>query len=166
MISNFFVTLSLNSKSSEHILSKVKASSPDQWTTMLDQSIYKLTINDFNDDPDIVEFITRFGANERLSVFRYVDNICFQWHKDRIRSSALNMVLEGFDSFCAFGILDKGNTFSKITRLEHKPNKYYLMNVKEYHTVFNFSNERYILSIGLEQPYEEVTAYLKEKNLI
>lgn len=166
MISDFFVTLSINSSVSEKILTKIKTSSPDQWTVMLDQSIYKLTVDDFKDDPDIVELIQYFGASERLSVFRYTENICFQWHKDRIRSSALNMVLAGFDSFCAFGVLDKGNTFSKITKLEHKPNRYYLMNVKQYHSVFNFSNERYIISIGLEQPYEEITAYLNDKNLI
>jgi hypothetical protein len=40
------------------------------------------------------------------------------------------------------------------------------MNVKESHTVFNFDQERYVVSISIpDTPYAEVREYLLEKQL-
>ena len=76
------------------------------------------------------------------------------------------MLLEGFDSFCAFGTPSKGNKVTDLNRLDHEPNTYYLMDVKKFHTVFNFSTERYIISIGIEKPYDEVIAYLNDNQML
>lgn len=165
-MNEFFTELKISSSITSKVLSKVKTSTPDQWSNILDQQLYTLSIEDFQEDPDICKIINDLSAHKRLSVLKFNPNYCFQWHKDKIRTGAINMLLEGFDSFCAFGTIAKGNAFSNIQKLEHKPNRYYLIDVKKYHCVFNFSEPRYLISIGLEQTYDDTLIYLKGNNLI
>jgi hypothetical protein len=41
------------------------------------------------------------------------------------------------------------------------------MNVKKFHTVYNFDNQRYILSLGIpDKSFTEVKEYLKENNML
>jgi len=164
---NFFVKLNLTSNVCDSIITKIKNSSPDQWSIKLDQDILALNINDFKDDPQIVQAIIDLECTERLSVFRFHPNICYQWHYDKIRFGSINMLLTGFDSMCVFGSLTANNKFSNLTRLIYEPNKYYLMNVKKFHTVFNFSEIRHVVSIGIPTTgYSDSYVYLKNKNLI
>ena len=165
-MNEFFTELKINSLITNKILTKVKTSQPDQWINILDQQLFTLSIEDFQDDPDICKVINDLSAHNRLSVLKFSPNYCFQWHKDKIRTGAINLLLEGFDSFCAFGTIGKGNEFTNIHKLEHKPNRYYLIDVKKYHCVFNFSEPRYLISIGLEQTYDDTLIYLKANNLI
>jgi hypothetical protein len=164
--SEFFVELNIDSTITESIMNKINDSTPDQWITILDQNLFKLSIDDFASDPKMCKVIKDLGAQERLSVLQFNPNVCFQWHKDKVRTGAINMLLRGFDSFCAFGTIGKGNLFTEVQKLEHKPNKYYLMDVKKYHCVFNFSEPRYIISIGLETTYDETFKYLTENKFI
>jgi hypothetical protein len=163
---DFFVKMNVDSEVTEHILNKVKNANDSEWTEVLDQSIYSLTIDDFAQDSKIYQLISDFGCQDRLSVFRFSPNVCFQWHIDKIRYSAINMLLDGFDSFCAFGTPHPGNKFDKVYKLAHEPKTYYLINVKKFHTVFNFAEMRYIISIGFPDiKYSDVLSYLKDKNL-
>jgi hypothetical protein len=165
--SSFFVKLNLTSNVCDSIITKIKNSLPDQWSIKLDQDILALNINDFKDDPQIVQAIIDLECTERLSVFRFHPNICYQWHYDKIRFGSINMLLTGFDSMCVFGSLTANNKFSNLTRLIYEPNKYYLMNVKKFHTVFNFSEIRHVVSIGIPTTgYSDSYVYLKNKNLI
>lgn len=164
--SDFFLKLNINSTVGQAILLKAKAADDSKWTTVLDQNLFELGIEDFKNDSAIYKLIESLGCYNRLSVLRFSPNVCFQWHKDRSRGSAINMLLEGFDSFCAFGVPSKGNKVSDLTRLYHEPNTYYLMDVKKFHTVFNFSAERYIISIGIEQSYDEVISYLNDNQML
>lgn len=163
---DFFTKLNIDSKVTEHILNKIKNANDSEWTDLLDQSIHSLTVEDFALDDKIYQLIFDFGCQDRLSVFRFNPDVCFQWHIDKIRYSAINMLLEGFDSFCAFGTPQPGNKFDKVYKLAHEPKTYYLMNVKKFHTVFNFNEMRYIISIGFpDTKYSDVLSYLKDKNL-
>ena len=165
--SDFFVKLKLTSTVSNDIIAKIKSSSPDSWSGILDQDILALSIDDFKAEPQIVQIINDVGDADRLSVFRFHPNMCYQWHFDKIRNGAINMLLTGFDSFCAFGSLSADRKFSNVTRLIYEPDTYYLMNVKKFHTVFNFAEPRYIVSISIPSlTYEDTGGYLKDKNLI
>lgn len=165
--SDYFVKLNIQSKISNKIIEKIKNSAPEQWTIMLDQDILNLTIDDFKDDPEIYQTIIDLNCQDRLSVFRFHPNVCYQWHTDMIREGAINMLLTGFNSFCAFGTLSSGRRFVNLDRLVHEPDTYYLLNVKKFHSVFNFNETRHIISIGVPfETYEHSCDYLKEKNLL
>jgi hypothetical protein len=163
----YFIKLNIKSVISNSVIEKIKNSLPNQWTTTLDQDILNLTIDDFIDDPDMYQTIIDLNAQDRLSVFRFHPNVCYQWHTDIIREGAINMLLTGFDSFCAFGTLSSGRRFINLDRLVHEPNTYYLMNVKKFHSVFNFNETRHIISIGVPfKTYHETCDYFKDKNLV
>jgi len=165
--SEYFVKLNIQSRISNNIIEKIKNSTPDQWTTTLDQDIFNLTIDDFKDDPEIYQTILDLNCQDRLSVFRFHPNVCYQWHTDMIREGAINMLLTGFDSFCAFGTLAPGRRFVNLDRLIHEPDTYYLLNVKKFHAVFNFIQIRHIISIGVPfKTYSDSCEYLKDKNLL
>jgi hypothetical protein len=166
--SDYFVQLKLHSNVSTAIRDKIKLASNNQWADLLEQSILRLTIDDFKQDPEIYEAISELKSESRLSVFRFNPNLCYNWHSDKIRHGAINMLLDGFDSFCAFGDIAPGNKYANIHRLAHEPNRYYLINVKKNHCVFNFSNTmRYIVSIGIPDiTYEDSLKYFLSKNLV
>lgn len=165
--SDFFVKLNLTSNVSNDIIAKIKNSSNEHWGITLDQDMILLDVDDFKNDPQIVQIINDLGSANRLCVFRFHPNTCYQWHFDKIRNGAINMLLTGFDSFCAFGSPSADRKFSNVTKLVYDPDTYYLMNVKKLHTVFNFSETRYVVSISIPSTtYEDTCTYLKDKNLI
>lgn len=164
---DYYVKLNTKSTVTNDILEKIKKATPDQWSIVHDQSVLKLSMDDFRGDPAIMQAIIDLNCYEKLSVLRLNRNECYQWHTDMIREGALNMLLTGFDSFCAFGTLSSNRKFINLDKLTHEPNTYYLINVKKFHTVFNFSKLRYIVSIGIpSKTHAESCAYLKEKNLL
>lgn len=163
---DFYVKLNINSTVSQLILDKVKNSPDTRWHSILDQSLHRLTIDDFKDDSNISKIINDLGAHNRLSVMRLFPNVSSVWHQDKVRSAAINMLLDGFDSFCAFGESTSSYTYSNVHKLEHEPNRYYLLDVKKSHSVYNFTGMRYLVSIGLEQPYYEVVEYLNNHQFI
>lgn len=163
----YFTKLKIKSNISKNIIEKIKNSTPDQWAVTLDQDILQLTIDDFKDDPEIHQAIMELGEQKRLSVFRFYPNVCYQWHNDAMREGAINMLLTGFDSFCMFGKYSAGRRFIDIKKLAHEPNTYYLLNVKNFHTVFNFNELRYIISISIPaKTYKDTCDYFESKNLL
>lgn len=168
MSNTYYRQLNINSKITANIKKKIEESSEDQWGTTLEQNLLLLTIDDFELDNEIVQLITDIGDTNRLAVYRFFGEECYNWHVDMIRPTALNMLIAGFDSMCIFGVPAVNRRFTHVSRLQHEPNQYYLMDVKQMHTVYNFSNEtRYILSLGLPNiKYKDACIYLQEHNLL
>jgi uncharacterized protein (DUF4213/DUF364 family) len=164
---DFFSTLRVKSNITQKILDKVKSEPESSWVTILDLSLCQLHIDDFAEDPEMVKVINHFKLADKLVVFRFEPNVCFKWHKDNSRCTAINMLLEGFDSFCAFGTPDINNSYSNIRKLVHEPNVYYILDVTKHHMVFNFSQKRYMLSMSMSDiPYPIALKYLREQNLL
>jgi len=90
------------------------------------------------------------------------------WHVDTNRGVGLNLLLNNWDSsHCLFDgnpnerkdkqlskealenheDLDDFKVASKFVELKYKPNTYYLFNVQEAHSVYNFSGKRYLLTL-------------------
>jgi len=162
----YFTKLNIESKISEMILNKIEHIKESEWIQHLEQSIYLLNIRDFESDPDIVEIIDKFGSEKKICLFRLPPKICYSWHKDAKRQASINMLIKGFNSLCVFGTESIERKFINLDKIEHKKDTYYLMNVKESHTVFNFDQERYVVSISIpDTPYIEVQDYLIEKQL-
>jgi len=166
--SDFFIKLNTMSNITENILKIVKSSDNSMWKELFGLTIFTLDIDHFKNDKEIFQAIQHLDCKTRLSIFRTNPNTCYDWHFDKIRHSAINMLIDGFDSFCAFGEYSLGNTYKNIYKLQYEPNYYYLINVKKTHCVFNFSNNmRYILSIGIPNTtYEDSVNYFVEKKLI
>lgn len=163
----YFCELNITSNIVSHIKNKIQTSSQSDWYDFLDQSILNLELSDFNDDPQIIKIINDIGDANRLSVFRNEPNTCYSWHRDSIRNSAINILIDGFDSMCVFGELAPNKKFTNTMKLSHLPATYYLMNVKKFHTVYNFNNQRYILSLGIpDKSFTDVKEYLKENNML
>lgn len=165
---NYYRQLNVTSNICIDLMDKIKETPESAWGTKLEQNLIPLTIDDFQKDPKIYQFIKDIGDTTRLSIFRFFGNECYNWHIDAIRSSALNMVIAGFDSMCIFGTIDVNRRFSNIRRLQHEPNQYYLMDVKQMHTVYNFGNDtRYILSLGMpEVRFKDACEYLQKNDLL
>jgi hypothetical protein len=163
---NYFTKLNIESKISQRILDKLDHIKESEWIQHLEQSIYLLNIRDFEADPVIIDLINRFGSEKKLCLFRLPPKICYSWHRDAKRQASINMLIKGFDSICAFGTESLEKKFINLDKIEHERDTYYLMNVKESHTVFNFDQERYVVSISIpDTPYAEVRDYLLEKQL-
>jgi hypothetical protein len=164
---NYFTKLKIKSKISQGILDKIDNIDESKWIKHLEQSIYLLNIKDFEVDPDIVDIINKFGSDKKLCLFRLPPKICYSWHKDAKRQASINMLIKGFDSICVFGCETIERKFVNLDKIEYKKDTYYLMNVKESHTVFNFDQERYVVSISIpDTPYNVIQNYLIEKQLI
>lgn len=161
---NYFTELNIQSKISKKILDKIDHIDESEWIHYLEQTIYLLKIEDFKDDPDIIDLINRFGSEKKLCLFKLPPKICYSWHRDAKRQASINMLIKGFDSICIFGTESLEKKFVNLDKIEHKKDTYYLMNVKESHTVFNFDQERYVISISIpDTPYQVVKDYLIEK---
>jgi hypothetical protein len=155
-----FTKLPILSKITDTVLKKVYATTDDDWFPHLELSIFSLVLDDFSEDPEIVALIRHFGCESRLSVFRFPANSCYSWHRDSTRKCSINMLLQGFDSMCVFGDFAIKNKFTNIERLTHEHNAYYAMDVSKWHTVYNFDDTRYVLSIGVpNNTYEDVIRY-------
>lgn len=151
----------------EYMLTRVKDMDESKWIDFLDMSLVKLTIEDFTNSPKLFELINNFGCYNKLAVYRYNPNFCYQWHVDSIRFAALNLQLLNAESFCMFGEFFEPRKLKNIEKLTYKADTFYLLNVSKPHTVFNFQNERYLLSIGFPKPhtYIDVKNYLVENNI-
>lgn len=162
---NYFSELNIQSNAMDNIKNKIAQAI--YWKDFLDQSIVSLEVSDFNNDSAIVKLINDIGNPDRLSVFRFFPNTCYKWHFDTGRNASINIVVDGFDSMCLFGDPAPGNKFVNLTALNYKPNTYYLLNVKKFHSVYNFSNLRYVVSLGItDLSYQDIVEYLKHEKLL
>jgi hypothetical protein len=169
MIDNhdFFRKLNITSGAIDQIRNKIQNAKESNWIDYLEQSILLLKLDDLIADTKIVKLIKDIGDSNRIGVYRSIPNSCYGWHMDSGRQSSINMLIDGFDSMCIFGNLNPGKKYTELSVIKHEPATYYLMNVKKFHTVYNFNNQRYILSLGIpDKSFAEVKEYLKENNML
>jgi len=120
------------------------------------------------DDEKIYGLIKKFDIDKKkkVSIFKVTPNSCYNWHTDGIRCAAINMLLIGYDSMTLMGRRD-GVFFRNIERVPYEPNRYVMINTSVSHSVYNFAEDRYLLSLGIpmEFSYQEVANYIKENEL-
>lgn len=165
---DFFHRLTYTSKLREHLLNRIAESTEDEWKTIIEMNCLLLNIDDFESDPKLVEFIQYANCQQRLAIYRFKPNTCYKWHIDHVgRNCCINMLIDGYDSLTLFGSPAPNGQFTNITKLVYEPNKYVLLNVHKFHTVINFSENRYLLSIGVPSSisYIETKQYLMDNNL-
>jgi hypothetical protein len=164
---DFFCKLNISSGAINQIKNKIQHAKESDWIDCLELSIFLLELSDLIADIKIVELIKNIGDTKRIGVYRSIPNSCYGWHTDSIRQASINMLIDGFDSMCIFGNIQPHKKFTELSVIKHEPATYYLMNVKKFHTVYNFNNQRYILSLGIpDMSFAEVKEYLKENNML
>ena len=164
---DFFCKLNITSGAIDQIKNKIKNAKESDWIYYLEQDIFLLDVNDLVTDVKITKLINDIGDSKRIGIYRLNPNTCYSWHFDSGRMSSINMLIEGFDSMCIFGNLNPGRKYTDLSVIKHEHATYYLMNVRKFHTVYNFNNQRYILSLGIpDKSFAEVKEYLKENNML
>ena len=149
----YYKELKTESKVRLALLNKARAATDWKDSNGIDR--IELEVTDFADDPKVVELIERFDckAQRKLSIFRFKPFTCHAWHTDLQRFAAINMLLDGHDSLTLFGERAKGVNLENVEKLYYWPNRYYVLNSKKQHTVVNFANTRYLVSIGIPQEF-------------
>ena len=151
-----------------HLRNRIAEASDADWQLLIEMNCLLLTIDDFKTEPKLVEFIKHMNCQDKLAIYKFKPNTCYKWHIDHYgRNCCVNMLIDGYDSLTMFGVPSAQGQFTNITKLLYKPNKYVLLDVHKFHIVFNFSEERYLLSIGVPSPitYSETKQYLMDNNL-
>lgn len=162
---NFFIDASITV--SNEFINKVKnyinSATSEDWESVIEMTLLKLPLEFFETEPALIRIIKEFKAEERLSVYKTSANTSYFWHRDKIRAACFNILLEGYDSMCLFANSPIDGMMSDLTKLPYEPNKVFLLNVSQLHTVLNFSQDRYLLSIGIPRPttFNDVSEYIK-----
>lgn len=165
---NFFYPLKSTSTIRDHLRNRIKSAKEEDWQDIIEMSCLMLSVDDFKTEPEIIKLIEKFNCQPRLAIYRFAPNTCYKWHIDHPgRKCCVNMLIDGYDSLTMFGNPAPNGKYTDITKLIYEPNRYTLLNVHKFHTVFNFSEPRHILSIGVPSPttYEQVKQYIIDNNL-
>ena len=91
----------------------------------------------------------------KAGIIKIDENTYYDWHIDTDRGVGLNMLLNNWDtSHCLFNpkiqrgeSVEIDNMTDKYIELKYKPNTYYLFNTQMAHSVYNFKDTRYLLTI-------------------
>lgn len=101
----------------------------------------------------------------RTNYLKFDPMTCYDWHVDAARNCSINFLLNDVvDSLTLFrNYIQDSRHWYDIKRLKYNLFEPTLLNVKEEHSVINFSNEtRYVLTIGftLDVSYMNVKRFL------
>jgi len=115
------------------------------------------------------EFLSEFMSKvvTKSVLFRLLPNIGYGWHVDRRRQCVINMLInvDIGTSYCLFTDKKPEIESFPIYSINYIPEYYYLLNTKEFHSIYNLDKPRYILSIGIMQDgpiYSDVLEIVKE----
>ena len=96
-------------------------------------------------DSILKDIVIQFNANP--TILRMPAKSMYDWHTDGKRSAAINILLDGFDSFTFFG--KKFNPqISSVTELVYSPDEMFLINTSLPHGVYTRNNTRTVFSLG------------------
>jgi hypothetical protein len=165
-MSEYYTRLNTSSKCSSLIVDIIPTLNFNLGYGNLITSVIDPTI--FKDDEKIYNLIQHFEIDKirKIALFRFIPNSSYDWHIDGSRSAAINMLLSGYDSITLMG-RKRDNFFLDIEKVPYELNRYYLLNTSIHHTMFNFSEERYLLSIGIPKnfSYQDVKKYMEINEL-
>lgn len=145
----------------------IKESSEADWKLVLQMTLLILPMELFESSPELTKIIKKFGAEKKLAVYKTKPNSSYHWHKDSGRLACLNILIDGYDSMCLYATPPVNGMMYDLKRLDYKQNGVFLLNVNQLHSVINFDNDRYLLSIGIPVPntYTDVKKFIQEEIL-
>ena len=91
-----------------------------------------------------------------FNIYSSKNNSKYDWHVDTSRGVCVNMLLNDVESKCLFSI-EQGEITRTFKELKYKPETYYLFNNQVEHTVINFTQNRYLMSVEFEEGKDVLT---------
>jgi hypothetical protein len=169
--SNYFYKIkqSISNNFLESLNDVISKSLEDKWQKKYDFERLTLSTDLFKEEEILYDLIKKFNCEKRLSIFRWKENTAYNWHTDPMRNASVNLLLSGWDSLCLFGKLNLENqddqNIKNLEVLNYTTNECFVLNTTEHHSVINFNNPRYLMSICIPHPYtfEDVVNYLESK---
>ena len=152
---DYFYNLKTKSLISNQLLSYARnikewrpKNSPD-WVTFQQVEIPEYLIDD---DPVLKKLKELEWIG--FKIFKNYPNSCYVWHNDHHgRPAAINMMLGVPNAHTFF----KGDILWKnqyaVLEADYQPNTYMLFNTSKQHSVFNLSEERYVVSVSVPKRY-------------
>ena len=118
---------------------------PDPWVSYYYFNI-KPVANDFlSKDPFFQWLNGRYQF--QTGILRSDPYTCYDWHVDTVRKVSINMLINSdLRSVCVFS-KNKQQTVFDIEELKYQQNIYYIFNTQIPHTIYNFEDTRYLLSV-------------------
>jgi hypothetical protein len=116
-------------------------------------------------DTTLTTIISRFGGGP--AIFKMDPYMEYHWHTDAARSCTINMLIDDYDSRTMFSSSPRFSEIMEITELRYRPSTMYLLDVTKLHSVINFNNERYLLSLTFPQSctFEQVRDFCIEEDI-
>jgi hypothetical protein len=165
-MNNFFFDTGITVSESflESLNNFIKKSDHDRWQSINNLTVMSLPIKLFETETVLNSVVNKFGAGSRLSVFRTNPYEVYSWHTDYLRNTCLNILLDGYDSMTLFANNRASGVMTDLITVPYSSKKVFLLNVQKNHTVLNFNNVRYLLSIGIPKPadFQDVKNYINE----
>jgi len=120
-------------------------------------------------DPVMAALYNEFDIKSTSPVFlKMGSNLHYKFHKDTVRTCAINMLMTGWDSHSFWGRpYETGEDLHHIKELKYKPRHYYLIDTKTEHAVLNFNEPRVVFTLGFNPPYtfDIVKEFIMDNNL-
>jgi hypothetical protein len=147
------------------LMQLVYQSSDDAWVPYYNFMVIPVPQEILDEEPLLVALAQK--RKFHAGILRMDPNSCYNWHVDTDRHVSLNMLVCGDDSKCLFA--ENYGLVMPITELKYKEFTYYVFNTQIPHTVYNFSEPRYLFSLEfLEEDrgltYDELCADIQGLN--
>ena len=100
----------------------------------------------------------------RAGIIKLEPNTYYDWHVDTDRGAGVNLLLNPSQSHCLFNrdfkrgkSLEQGNVNGSFVELKYKPHTYYIFNSQVAHSVYNFDDTRYLLTVDFKEYKDKLT---------
>jgi hypothetical protein len=159
----------LNSRSNikDELLEAVQKSVPEDWMLLRGFNVMAAPMHILKKDPLVQKLATSFAI--KPGIFKMDPVNYYAFHTDASRNVAINLLLEGPDSYTMFGEQTSSIEVMKVEQLIYDDSCYYVFNTANPHSVLNLSkNTRYLLTIGITTPgikYEDVKNFCIQQGL-
>lgn len=160
---NFFYNLSYTVPVGlvDTLMEFINNAQPEDWKILYEFERLSVPESILTVDPVLHDIVQHFGSSKRIGIFRYPPNYAYKWHTDPARDASINLLLTGYDSLCLFGDGLVNGGIENVTELLYEKHTPVILNTSKHHTIINFSEKRYLLSIGITKPstFEDVVDY-------
>lgn len=172
-INNYFFKCNTTHPDLRQALLEKTADKNNTWQNIFGIDVCNLSPTFFEPYDNVYNLFKGLGNNRpfRYSIFRFQPNTCYGWHIDYPgRTCALNLLIDGKDShtFCGENVKDqeKKNDYINVSRVDYPDDSFILLNVQKSHTIYNFDNTRYVLTVSIDPPwdFEKTKTYLLDNN--
>ena len=117
----------------------------DPWISYYHFNLKSVSYDLLSKDPFFQWLNSRYQF--QTGILRSDPYTCYDWHVDTLRKVGINLLINtDVRSACLFS-RNKQQIVFDIEELKYQPNTYYLFNTQILHSVYNFENTRYLLSV-------------------